>query len=146
MAEALAGPSVRTAETKSNYRLLSPYSVPGAKAGPKLDDRLYNLGMWRLGLPALTRKLAIRGAEKSPPEPPTHISLVYCSFSFPGGSVVKNLPAVLVTRIRSLGWEDPLEEGPATHSSILVWRIPMDRGAWWATVHAVTKSWIGLSD
>ena len=33
--------------------------------------------------------------------------------------------------IRSLGWEDSLEEGMATHSSILAWRIPMDRGAWW---------------
>ena len=38
------------------------------------------------------------------------------------------------------GWEDPLEEGMATHSSVLAWRIPMDRGAWWATVHGVTKS------
>ena len=41
--------------------------------------------------------------------------------------------------MRSLRWEDPLEEGMATHSSILVWRIPMDRGAWWATVHGVEK-------
>ena len=32
--------------------------------------------------------------------------------------------------VRSLDWEDPLEEGMATHSSILAWRIPMDRGAW----------------
>ena len=37
-------------------------------------------------------------------------------------------------------WEDPLEEGMATHSSILAWRIPMDRGAWWATVNGVAKS------
>ena len=36
--------------------------------------------------------------------------------------------------------EDPLEEGTAAHSSILAWRIPMDKGAWWATVHGVTKS------
>ena len=41
--------------------------------------------------------------------------------------------------VQSLGWEDPLEEGTATHPSILAWRIPMDRGAWWATVHRVTK-------
>jgi len=40
---------------------------------------------------------------------------------------------------RSLGWEDPLEEGMATHCSILAWRIPMDRGAWHATVHGVEK-------
>ena len=39
-----------------------------------------------------------------------------------------------------LGWKDPLEEGMAPHSSISVWRIPTDRGAWWATVHGVTKS------
>ena len=39
-----------------------------------------------------------------------------------------------------------LEEGLATHSSILAWRIPMDRGAWWATVHEVTKSQTQLSD
>ena len=44
------------------------------------------------------------------------------------------------TRVRSLGWVDPLEEGMATHSSILAWRIPTDRGAWWATVHRVAKS------
>ena len=42
--------------------------------------------------------------------------------------------------VQSLGWEDPLEEGMATHSSILAWRIPMDRGAWRATVHGVAKS------
>ena len=44
------------------------------------------------------------------------------------------------TWVRSLGWEDPLEEGMATHSSILAWRIPMDRGAWKATVHGAPKS------
>ena len=42
--------------------------------------------------------------------------------------------------------EDPLENGMATHSSILAWRIPMDRGAWWATVCGVTKRWTQLSD
>ena len=49
---------------------------------------------------------------------------------------VNNPPAMQDT----LGWEDPLEEGMATHSSILAWRIPMDRGAWCATVHGVAKS------
>ena len=38
------------------------------------------------------------------------------------------------------GWEDPLEEGMATHSSILAWKIPMDRGAWRAAVHGVAES------
>ena len=38
-----------------------------------------------------------------------------------------------------LGWEGPLEEGLETHSCVLAWRIPMDRGAWQLTVHGVTK-------
>ena len=41
-------------------------------------------------------------------------------------------------RVRSLGWEDPLEEEVAIHSSILAWRIPMNRGAWWATGRGAT--------
>ena len=43
-------------------------------------------------------------------------------------------------QVRSLGREDPLEEGTATHSSILAWRIPMDIGTWRAAVHRVEKS------
>jgi len=54
--------------------------------------------------------------------------------------IVKNPPAVWEIWLRSLGWEDPLEEDMATHSSILAWRIHMDRGAWRATVHGVTES------
>ena len=59
---------------------------------------------------------------------------------------VKNLPAMLETWVQSLGWEDSLEEGLATHSSILAWRIPVNRGAWWVTVHGVAKSQTGLND
>ena len=63
---------------------------------------------------------------------------------FPSGSEVKNPPANAEdskkTQVPSLGREDPLEEGMAAHSSILARRIPMDRGAWWATVHRVSKS------
>ena len=55
--------------------------------------------------------------------------------------MVKNPPAMWETWVRSLGWEDPLEEGMATHSTILVWRIPMDRGVWQDTIHGVAKSW-----
>ena len=60
--------------------------------------------------------------------------------------MVTNLSAMQETWVQSLGWEDPLEEGMATHSSILAWRIPKDRGAWWATVHGVTQSQTRLSD
>ena len=52
----------------------------------------------------------------------------------------KNLPPMQETWVQSLGSEDPLEKEMATHSSILAWRIPMDRGAWGATVHGVAKS------
>ena len=60
--------------------------------------------------------------------------------------MVKNLPAMQETCVRSLNWEDALEKEMATHSSILAWRIPMDRGAWQTTVHRVTKSQTQLSD
>ena len=53
--------------------------------------------------------------------------------------MVKNPPAMQETWVRSLGWEDPLEEGMATQSSIFAWRVPMDRGAWWATVQGVAE-------
>ena len=63
---------------------------------------------------------------------------------FPGGSAVENLPTMQElqeVQVQSLGQEDPLEEGMATHSNILAGRIPMDRGAWWATVHRVAEYW-----
>ena len=46
--------------------------------------------------------------------------------------MVKNPPAMQETWVQSLGWEGSLEEGMATYSIILAWRIPMDKGAWWA--------------
>ena len=51
----------------------------------------------------------------------------------------KNPPAIWETWGRSLGWEDPLEDCMATHSSILAWRIPMDRKAWQATALGSNK-------
>ena len=60
--------------------------------------------------------------------------------------MVKNLPVMWETWVRSLGWKDPVEEGMATYSSILAWRIPMDRAAWRTTVHEVAKSQAQLSD
>ena len=53
--------------------------------------------------------------------------------------MVKTLPPMWETQVRSLGWEDPLEKRMATHSNILAWRIPMNREAWRATVHGVTE-------
>ena len=61
--------------------------------------------------------------------------LIFVDHSFNLGAslvaqTVKNPPAMWETQVQSLGWEDPLEEGMAIHSSILGWRISMDRGAW----------------
>ena len=56
---------------------------------------------------------------------------------FPDSQLIKNLPAMQETWVRFLAWEDPLEKGKSTHSSILAWRIP---------IHGVTKSWTQLSD
>ena len=53
--------------------------------------------------------------------------------------MVKNLPAMWETWVQSLDWENPLKKGMATHSGILAWRIPMDRGGWQASVHKGCK-------
>ena len=58
--------------------------------------------------------------------------------------MVKNPPTIQETRVQSLSWEDTLEKEMAMHSSILAWRI--DRGAWRATDHGITKSQTNLSD
>ena len=55
--------------------------------------------------------------------------------------MIKNLPAMQETRVQSLGREDPLEEGMATLSNILAWRIPLDRGAWQAAAYGIAESW-----
>ena len=62
--------------------------------------------------------------------------------------LVKNLPAMQETLVQNLGREVPLEESMATHSTILAWRVLMDRGAWQATPHGVKrgKELIQLSD
>ena len=54
--------------------------------------------------------------------------------------MIKNPPAMWETWAQYLGWEDALEKGLTAHSSILAWRIPMDRGVWRAMVHGVAKS------
>ena len=58
--------------------------------------------------------------------------------------LVKNLPAVQETWVRSLGCGDTLGKGMATHSSILAWRTPWTEETCWAIVHGVAKSWIRL--
>ena len=60
--------------------------------------------------------------------------------------MVKNLPAMQEAWDQPLGWEDPLEEGMATHLSILAWRILMDRGIRWAIVHGIATTQTQLND
>ena len=61
--------------------------------------------------------------------------------------MVKNPPAMRETWVEPLGWEDPLEEGMATHASIQAWRIPLDRGGWWAIIHrgAESRTWLSTA-
>ena len=61
-------------------------------------------------------------------------------FGFSGGSAGKNLPAIQETWVRSLGQEDSPGEGHGNPLQYSCLENPMDRGAWWATVHGITKS------
>ena len=79
---------------------------------------------------------SIPGLESSPGE-----EIDYPFLSFPGDSDSKESPCS-EGDLGSIPWlEDPLEEGVATPTSILAWRVALDRGAWWATVPGVAKSW-----
>ena len=104
---------------------------PGSSAGKVSTCNAGNLG-------------SISGSGRSPGEEIGY-PLQY-SWAFLVAQTVKNLPAMWETWVPSWGWEDLLEEGMATHSSILAWRIPWTEGAWWATVHGVAKNWTQLSD
>ena len=81
---------------------------------------------------------------------PVNICFIYLGAPILAASLVvqmvKNPPTMWDTWIWFLGWEDPLEEGMVTHSSSPSWRIPMDREAWWATVHEVAESCTQLSN
>ena len=71
---------------------------------------------------------------------PSIITEIHFITIIPKWSMVKNPSAKQETRVQSLGWEDSLEEDMVTYSSILAWRIAMDRGAWWASAHGVAES------
>ena len=104
---------------------------PGSPAGKK--------SICNAGDPVL-----IPGSGRSPGR--GHSNPLQYSWASLVAQLVKKLPVMRESWVRSLGWEDHLQEGIATHSSILAWRIPMDRGASWAAAHGVTKSRTQLSD
>ena len=71
---------------------------------------------------------------------------IQISMHFPGGSVVKNLPAMQETCVQFLGWEHPLEEEMATHASVLAWEVAWTEEPGWVTVRRVTNSQMRLRD
>ena len=79
---------------------------------------------------------AIHGVAKSWTRLSDWTELNWYKHGLPDGSAVKTLPAIQETWVWSLGWEDPLEEEMATHSSILARNNSMDRRAWWAIIQA----------
>ena len=89
--------------------------------------------------PEINRKNVEGGGEK-------YLGFLPVVWASQVAQLVKNPPAIQETPISFLGQEDPLEKGKATHSSILAWRIPMDRGARLATGHEAAKSWTRLMD
>ena len=106
---------------------------PGSSAG---KESACNAGDSSL-IPAL---------ERSPGEGICH-TLQYSWVSLVA-QMMKNWPTMRETWVGSLGWQDPLEESMTTHVSILAWRISMDKGAWWATVHGILQDrileWVAL--
>ena len=109
----------------SNRYILNTRGFPGSSAGKESTCNAGDLG-------------SVPGSGRSPGEGIGY-PLQYSWVSLVT-QMVKNLHAMRETCVWSRGWEDPLEERMATHSSVLAWRSPMDRGAWRATVYGVTKS------
>ena len=111
--------------------------------------RCLGMKIWRMGQ-VKGSKPGTQVASTYPEKPSIHIMKSHQK----GGmgrckhltQMVKNSSALWETWVRSLGWEDTLEEEMANHSSILAWRIPTDTGAWQATAHGVAKSQTRLSN
>ena len=114
----------------TEWLTLSLLGFPGSSAGKQ--------SAWNTGAPGWIPVLG-----RSPGERIGYP--LQCSWASLVSQTVKNPPAMWETWVWSLGREDPLEKGMATHSSILAWRIP-HRGAWQALVHGVAKSWTQLSN
>ena len=115
-----------------NILLRKPSSwFPGSSAGKEIACNAGDLG-------------SIPGSGSSPSEETGY--LLQYSWTSLVVQMVKNPLVMQETWVLSLGWEDALEKDMTTHSSILAWRISMDRRAWLATVHGVAKGRTWLSD
>ena len=136
---------------------MAPYSSTLAWKIQWMEEpgRLQSMGSLRVGhdwATSLSLFTFMHWRRKWQPTP------VFLHEGFPGDSVVKNPPAMQETQVRSLGWEDPLEEGIATHSSILAWRTPRTEKPvglqymgsqsvgynWsdWACMHNICDDWV----
>ena len=93
------------------------------RPGPRTERRKAGLEMEK-GVSEPFQHSAIRDAAQWVGLDMGNLQIGMMLGGFPGGSVVKNLPAMPETQVPSLGGEDPLEEGVAIHSSMLAWRIP----------------------
>ena len=81
--------------------------------------------------------------------PPYRLSMAPLAFFRASlvAQMIKNLPAMQGTWVRFLGWEDPLEEGMATHSSIHAWKVPwIEEPGGLQSIHGVSKNWTQLSN
>ena len=96
-----------------------------------------------LGMQNFLRNLP--GALSNKMLPALYLTIYQLRLSFPCDAAGNESTCNVGDLVWSLVWEDPLEEGMATHSSNPAWRIPMDREAWWTTVHGVAKSQTRLS-
>ena len=112
-------------------RTRQPRGFPGSSAGKESTCDAGDPGL-------------IPGSGSSPGEGISYL-LQYSCLSVVA-QTVKNSPVMWEIWVQSLGWEDPLVEGMATHSSIFAWRISVDKGAWRATVHGLAKSQTQLRD
>ena len=110
---------------------LSFEGFPGRSLGKESTDNAGDPGL-------------IPGSGRSPGEGVGY--LLQYSWASLVAQLVKNPRTMQGAWVRFLDWENLLEEGRATYSSILAWKIPMERGAWHVVVHGVAKSWTWLSN
>ena len=141
---------------QSHLNLCNPmdYSPPGSSVRGDSPGKNTRVGCHALLQQIFPREYLGKGNKSTTPTSPAlagrfftlaqpgkpHQALLQVFSSFLVAQTVKNLTAMREMGVRSLGWEDLLEKGMVTHSSILAWRISTDRGAWWVKIHRVTKS------
>ena len=140
-----------TWQKKGTEHARSKYIVTDKASICKLVDLIVNFKIWCppspvTGFPGYSASKESAGNARDPGSIPGLGSplgkgigypYLYCWASLVA-QTVKKQPAMWETWVQSLGWEDQLEKGMATHSHIFAWRIPMDRGTWWVAIQGIT--------